>query len=242
MAINKNSNAYIIIYTVVMVVIVGALLAILATWLKGRQETEVQKEQKFSIMRVLGVANEDSDKDQMVELFKKDVTIAWIEKGVYTPVTGNKAEEKAVFVDECWQLLSGAGETGTRLAGDFLLEVAKTIRGYGGSALFASQDLADFFDLDGGRFGKGIINNSKTKIILNLEDDEALRVQNTMHLSDAEVMEVTHFERGNGLISPNNNNIMVEFKASPLEKDLITTDRRELKDLVDRLRRKKETA
>lgn len=38
---------------------------------------------------------------------------------------------------------------------------------------FASQDLADFFDLDGGRFGKGIINNSKTKIILNLEDDEA---------------------------------------------------------------------
>lgn len=154
----------------------------------------------------------------------------------------DRTEEKAVFVDECWQLLSGAGETGTRLAGDFLLEVAKTIRGYGGSALFASQDLADFFDLDGGRFGKGIINNSKTKIILNLEDDEALRVQNTMHLSDAEVMEVTHFERGNGLISTNNNNIMVEFKASPLEKDLITTDRRELKDLVDRLRRKKETA
>ena len=27
-------------------------------------------------------------------------------------------------------------------------------------------------------------------------------------------MEVTHFERGNGLISTNNNNIMVEFKAS----------------------------
>ncbi len=97
MAINKNSNAYIIIYTVVMVVIVGALLAILATSLKDRQEVEVQKEQKFSIMRVLGVANEDSDKDQMVELFKKDVTIAWIEKGEYTPVTGNKAEEKAVF-------------------------------------------------------------------------------------------------------------------------------------------------
>ena len=44
-------------------------------------------------------------------------------------------------------------------------------------------------------------------------------------------MEVTHFERGNGLISTNNNNIMVEFKASPLEKDLITTDRRELREI-----------
>lgn len=149
----------------------------------------------------------------------------------------NRTEEKAIFIDECWQLLSGAGATGTRLAGDFVLEIFKTIRGYGGSAVCASQDLNDFFNLDEGRFGKGIINNSKTKIILNLEDDEATRVQNTLHLSDAEIMEVTHFERGNGLISTNNNNIMVEFKASPLEKNLITTDRRELKEIVSQLKR-----
>lgn len=91
--------------------------------------------------------------------------------------------------------------------------------------------------MDEGRFGKGIINNSKTKIILNLEDDEAMRVQESLRLSDAETMEVTHFERGNGLISTNNNNIMVEFKASPLEKELITTDRRELKEIVNRKRK-----
>ena len=122
-------------------------------------------------------------------------------------------------------------------------EIVATVRemcirdsGYGGSAICASQDLNDFFNLDEGRFGKGIINNSKTKIILNLEDDEAERVQDTLHLSDAETMEVTHFERGNGLISTNNNNIMVEFKASPLEKDLITTDRRELREILERKR------
>ncbi len=148
----------------------------------------------------------------------------------------NRTEEKTIFIDECWQLLSGAGATGTRLAGDFVLEIFKTIRGYGGSAVCASQDLNDFFNLDGGRFGKGIINNSKTKIILNLEDEEAVRVQDALHLSDAEVMEITHFERGNGLISTNSNNIMVQFKASPLEKELITTDRRELKELVERMR------
>ncbi len=149
----------------------------------------------------------------------------------------DRTEEKAIFIDECWQLLSGAGAAGTRMAGDFVLEIFKTIRGYGGSAICASQDLNDFFSLDEGRFGKGIINNSKTKIILNLEDDEAQRVQEALRLSDAEVLEVTHFERGNGLISTNSNNIMVEFKASPLEKDLITTDRRELKDIVERMRK-----
>ena len=161
---------------------------------------------------------------------------------VWDRAKADRTEEKTIFIDECWQFLSGAGATGTRLAGDFVLEIFKTIRGYGGSAVCASQDLNDFFNLDEGRFGKGIINNSKTKIILNLEDDEAERVQETLHLSDAETMEILHFERGNGLISTNSNNIMVEFKASPLEKELITTDRRELREIVERKRHGEETA
>ena len=41
-----------------------------------------------------------------------------------------------------------------------------------------------------------------------------MRVQSILHLSEAETMAVTHFERGNGLISTNNNNVTVEFKAS----------------------------
>ena len=38
MAINKNSNLYTVLYTVVMVVVVGALLATIATVLKPLQE------------------------------------------------------------------------------------------------------------------------------------------------------------------------------------------------------------
>ena len=146
----------------------------------------------------------------------------------------DRTEEKTIFIDECWQLLSGAGATGTRLAGDFVLEIFKTIRGYGGSAVCASQDLNDFFALEDGKYGKGIINNSKTKVILNLEDEEAQRVGSILHLSEAELMEITHFERGSALISTNNNNVAVEIKCSELEKELITTDRRELQELLKR--------
>ena len=94
------------------------------------------------------------------------------------------------------------------------------------------RDLDDFFALEGGKYGRGIINNAKTKIILNLEDEEAQRVQELLHLSEAETLAITHFERGNGLISTNNNNVTVEFKASDLEKELITTDRRELQQIL----------
>ncbi len=192
------------------------------------QQTNVSLENKYTVLDISSLTGDLLTIGMFVAL-----------DFVWDRAKQDRTEEKAIFIDECWQLLSGAGATGTRLAGDFLLEIAKTIRGFGGSALFASQDLNDFFNLDDGRFGKGIINNSKTKIILNLEDDEALRVQNTLHLSDAEVLEVTHFERGNGLISTNNNNVMVEFRASPLERELITTDRRELKGLVEKLRQQR---
>ena len=55
-------------------------------------------------------------------------------------------------------------------------------------------------------------------------------------------MAITHFERGNGLISTNNNNVTVEFRASDLERDLITTDREELQRLLERERRTQQKA
>ena len=75
-----------------------------------------------------------------------------------------------------------------------------------------------------------------------VEDEEAMRVQSILHLSEAETMAITHFERGNALISTNNNNVTVEFKASQLERELITTDREELKKLIEKQKQKNREA
>ena len=53
----------------------------------------------------------------------------------------NRTVEKTIFIDECWALIGGSAN---RLAANFVLEIAKIIRGYGGSAVFATQDLNDF--------------------------------------------------------------------------------------------------
>lgn len=150
---------------------------------------------------------------------------------VWDKAKEDRTKEKAIFLDEVWQLI---GSSSNSMAAEFVLEVFKIIRGYGGSAVCATQDLSDFFSLDGGKYGKGIINNAKTKIILNLEDDEAMRVQDALKLTDAEIANIIRFERGNGLISTNSNHITVEFKASTLEKQLITTDRYELSQIVQK--------
>ena len=91
-----------------------------------------------------------------------------------------------------------------------------------------TQDLTDFFALEDGKYGKGIINNSKTKIILNREPDEADTVRDSLKLSDTEYTNIVTFERGEGLIASNNNKVRVHIKPSKTEEMLITTDRAEL--------------
>lgn len=137
----------------------------------------------------------------------------------------DRTKKKAIFIDETWCLI---GASSNRFAAEFVLEIFKIIRGYGGAAIAATQDLGDFFALEDGKYGKGIINNSKTKIILNLESDEADTVRDCIKLSKAEYRNIINFERGQALISSNNNKLPVLIKASNVEKDLITTDRSEL--------------
>ena len=71
---------------------------------------------------------------------------------------------------------------------------------------------------------------------------EAEQIQKELNLSEAEKMSIVHFGRGSGLISTNNNNLVVEFKASQLEKDLITTDRKDLQELKSRIQKYGEQA
>ena len=66
-----------------------------------------------------------------------------------------------------------------------------------------------------------------------------MRVQDALKLTDAEISSITRFERGNGLICANSNHITVEFKASALEKQLITTDREELGQLLQKMQQLK---
>ena len=113
------------------------------------------------------------------------------------------------------------------------------IRGYGGGAIAATQDLSDFFGLEDGKYGRAILNNSKTKIVLNLEPDEAQHVQEVLKLSRTEIRSITQFERGEALIASNNNKVPVIVKVSKAESAMITTDRSELAELLREMSKEK---
>ena len=148
---------------------------------------------------------------------------------VWDNIKADRTKKKAIMIDEIWQLI---GASSNKMAAEFCLEIFKIIRGFGGAAIAATQDLSDFFSLDDGKYGRAIINNSKNKIILNLEQDEAQYVQDVLKLTRTEVRSITQFERGEALIHSNNNKVPVVIKASVEEKEMITTDRAELEAIL----------
>lgn len=148
---------------------------------------------------------------------------------VWDNVKADRTKKKAIMIDEIWQLV---GASSNKQAADFCLTIFKTIRGFGGAAISATQDLSDFFGLEDGKYGRAIINNSKNKIILNLEPDEARYVQEVLKLTKTETRSITRFERGEALVYSNNNKVPVVIKASREEQEMITTDRAELEAIL----------
>lgn len=72
MAINKDSNAYTFSFAIIMVVVIGALLAFVATSLKAPQKENVKNEKKQKILISLGF--DDISRADAPEKFDKVVT------------------------------------------------------------------------------------------------------------------------------------------------------------------------
>ncbi len=143
---------------------------------------------------------------------------------VWDKAKESRIQKKVIFLDELWTL-TGAGAS--RLAKSYVNEIFRLIRGFGGSAIQATQDLSSTFSGDG-KEGKDILNLSSFKIILHLEEDEAFVAQKYLSLSDEETMQIIRNGRGEALLCANKNKVCVEIKASPLMYNLITTKRTDL--------------
>ena len=141
-------------------------------------------------------------------------------------------ELSALIADELWSLV-GAGSN--PLAAAYVQEMVKTIRGLGGIAITSTQGMQDLFSLEGGKYGKGILDSSRIKFVMQMEEQEARLIQQILNLSEKEVRQITRFRRGEGLLCIGYNHVPVAFHVTKKEYDAITTSP------TDRQARKKGT-
>lgn len=137
----------------------------------------------------------------------------------------SRTKKKAVIADELWKI---AGDEGNEQAANFALELIKTVRGYGGIFISATQNVIDYFALRDGKFGDAVLGNSRLKLLLQMEETEAVKLKEKLLLSDEEMMQIVRSGRGQGLLCAGKSRISVEIRSSQTEYDLITTNRADL--------------
>lgn len=143
----------------------------------------------------------------------------------YDTFKEDRLHKKALICDELWALI---GATSNAIVADYVLELVKLLRSYSTAFVNGTQDLLDYFALDGGKYGKAVLNACPIKIILPLEEDEARLVQKELNLSEEETMQIIRSRRGEGLLCAGHNRIGIAIRPTPKEYDLITTSREDL--------------
>jgi len=141
-------------------------------------------------------------------------------------IVSAERELSALIADELWSLV---GANSNPLAAGFVQEMVKTIRGLGGIAITSTQGMQDMFSLDNGKYGKGILDSSRIKLVMQMEEQEARLIQGVLNLSEDEVRQITRFRRGEGLLCIGYNHVPIAFHATQREYDAITTSSTDLR-------------
>jgi len=158
----------------------------------------------------------DVDEDEIGEkLLPSFLFIAF--DHVYTVIKSNNKIKDIVILDEVWKMLKDI-ESAKQVQ-----NIVKLIRGYGGSTIMATQEIADFMNAPNG-FGKSVLNNSEMSVILNMKTEELNLVKANLKLEDEDCKDISMFQRGNAMFISNGNKFHVNIISSEVENALFSTD------------------
>jgi conjugal transfer ATP-binding protein TraC len=130
----------------------------------------------------------------------------------------NRETKKAIYLDEIWRLI---GVTSNKDVASFIYKIFKTIRKYGGSSVAITQDISDLFSLEGGIYGRSILNNSSNKIFFALEEENILILNKYTNLSEKEKTEIKSLKRGECLMFVGDEHILTKIDVADFEIKLI---------------------
>ena len=134
-------------------------------------------------------------------------------------IKADRSKKKILYLDEVWKMINKNEYTA-----DFVFKLFKTIRKYGGAATAITQDISDFFMLEDGKYGKGILNNSSIKCMFQMEENDINILEKVINLSEEERYRLISMPRGTAIIHASHNSLMVDVIASEKEHKFINTD------------------
>ena len=153
-------------------------------------------------------------------------------KFIWSVAKSDKTEHKAIVIDEGSLLVDGKEP----LVGDFVVEIFKMIRGYGGAGIFATQSIADLYKNDG-EFGNAILSNSHSHILMGMEPTDIEFIRDTLKLSDREASLLASFKNpkeGRAILCAGATHIPIFVRSSQKERDMFDTTAEGLRKIKKR--------
>lgn len=152
-------------------------------------------------------------------------------------VKADRTKKKAVIWDELHRLV---GPGGTEDAAEYVMQCWKVFRGYRAICIAATQNSTDFLSSKNGDFGRNILDASKLKVLMKVENMDALALANILNLSSNETDWLQYFDRGEALLIANRNHARIKVVASETEDMLITTDPEQLERIKQQILQEQE--
>lgn len=135
-----------------------------------------------------------------------------------------KMKRRMVIVDEAWVMMQHED------AASFLFGIAKRCRKYYTGLTTITQDVNDFM---GSRYGKPIVTNASSQLLLKQSTAAIDIVQETFFLTDQEKFLLLESNVGEGIFFAGNKHAAIKVVASYSEDQIITSDPRQLLEIED---------
>lgn len=143
---------------------------------------------------------------------------------VWSKIKEDRTKKKMMFIDEWWKMAYN------KIAADYSMEIARTIRAYNGGIVFATQQMTDI--LAAGDAGSSILGNCAVQILMKMKPRDLEAVSKMLELSDSDKSTIERFKAGDALLVAGNNREMIHFQASENERLLCSTDENTLREYM----------
>lgn len=144
----------------------------------------------------------------------------------------NKTQKKVIALDEGWKFLASDNPQ----VAEFVIEIFKIIRGFGGGAIFSTQSVLDLYK-NGSSFGDAILSCSHSNIVLGMTAKELGYIRKELNLSETECRSISKYRRGEALLCAGANHIPIHIRASQREHIAFTTKRSDLEQIAAQKRK-----
>lgn len=132
-----------------------------------------------------------------------------------------KVQDTLIYIDEVWKYFSTSDNN---VLGKYIFELFKTIRKLNAGVIVITQDISDLFSKKNINYGKSILNNCFFKVIFKLDFNDINTLNKISGLNREILDNINLLEKGESLISFNNNNTKLIIEANNFEKNLIEGD------------------